>query len=334
MIEHSIGNTKLIAICAVNREKRSRFSTSEISKLASADVSSSSGVLSASDTFKIGLISGGAAGTVADFVLFPLDTIKTRLQSSSAARAAPELFKGIYQGLLPAVLASAPAGAAFFGTYDFLKRSVGEILEKYRPDGSLAPLAHMVAAAGGDIASSAVRVPFELVKQKLQTGQYSSVLNAVRGIVAKDGIKGLYTGYFSLVLRELPFDLIEFPLYELMKKTALNIKRSRTGSPQARLENWESAACGSFAGAIAAAVTTPLDVVKTRLMTAPPGKYNGVLHAMKLVIEEEGANALLSGFTARVMWIGLGGAIFFGGYESTKRALEPKFIANKTKSTQ
>ena len=58
---------------------------------------------------------GGAAGTTTDVVLFPLDTIKTRLQSNKGFLSAGG-FARIYAGLLPAILGSAPSGEdATFG---------------------------------------------------------------------------------------------------------------------------------------------------------------------------------------------------------------------------
>lgn len=52
---------------------------------------------------------GGIAGTTVDVVLFPLDTLKTRLQSSAGFWAAGG-FQRLYAGIIPAAAASAPAG--------------------------------------------------------------------------------------------------------------------------------------------------------------------------------------------------------------------------------
>ncbi|KAK4529629.1 hypothetical protein CCYA_CCYA02G0486 [Cyanidiococcus yangmingshanensis] len=281
--------------------------------------------LSAGESFRVGLIAGAAAGIVADLVLFPLDTLKTRLQVQGA-RLGAKTFQGIYRGVVPAVAASAPAAAAFFGTYDWLKRTLALTFPQGAP-----PLIHMFAAAGGDLAGSVVRVPFEVVKQNLQAGQYRSSVVAVKAIVAKEGLRGLYRGWGSLIAREIPFDILEFPLYEAFKK----IWSRRKGKS---LDTWESALCGSAAGAIAAACTTPLDVVKTRLMTQSVGvqAYRGIWASMQRIAREEGVGALFSGTTPRVLWISLGGALFFGGYEATKSLLtdQPSVpVAASTKAT-
>mmetsp|Transcript_5837 Transcript_5837/g.17472 ORF Transcript_5837/g.17472 Transcript_5837/m.17472 type:complete len:344 (+) Transcript_5837:141-1172(+) len=275
--------------------------------------------LTPGQSFRVGLISGATAGTVVDFVLFPLDTIKTRLQAGTVAKKGMEIMQGIYRGIVPAVLASAPSAAAFFGSYDFCKN----FLRKFNDTEQFAPFTHMLGAAVGDTASSAVRVPFEVVKQRLQAGSFASAGQAVRAILAAEGVRGLFTGYGSLVMREMPFDIIEFPLYEALKKEWA--KRV----PDGRLATWQNALCGSIAGAFASAVTTPLDVVKTRLMLqGGSGKYAGVLSALRTIYQEEGLGALYSGVVPRVMWISLGGFIFFGGYETSKDILS-KRILNK-----
>lgn len=117
------------------------------------------------------------------------------------------------------------------------------------------------------------------------------------------------------MLRELPFDLIQFPLYEYLKRKWA-ARRGRV------LETYENALCGSAAGSVAAGITTPVDVVKTRVMLqGEKVQYNGLLHALKKVSAEEGILALFSGILPRIAWISTGGFIFFGGYEFTKAYL-------------
>ncbi|KAJ1954741.1 S-adenosylmethionine transporter, partial [Dispira parvispora] len=139
------------------------------------------------------LVSGGVAGMAVDTALFPLDTIKTRLQSRAGFRGSGG-FSGIYSGLLSAMVGSAPSAAAFFVAYEYLKHSIGQNLgEKY------APVVHMLAASGGEISACVVRVPTEVIKQRMQTKQYSTTFSAIRSIVRTDGLLGFYRGYHSTV---------------------------------------------------------------------------------------------------------------------------------------
>ena len=76
---------------------------------------------------------------------------------------------------------------------------------------------------------------------------------------------GLFAGFGSFLLRDLPFDAIEFASYEQMKLSWTSMFGK--GGKHGEIKQLESAAIGSVAGMLTGAVTTPLDVVKTRLMT-------------------------------------------------------------------
>jgi solute carrier family 25 S-adenosylmethionine transporter 26 len=64
-----------------------------------------------------------------------------------------------------------------------------------------------------------VRVPTEVLKQRLQTGMDTSLPHLVRQIYneEKQGFKGFYKGFGITILREVPFSLIQFPIYEKFK---------------------------------------------------------------------------------------------------------------------
>ncbi|CAL5348641.1 unnamed protein product [Camellia sinensis] len=255
-----------------------------------------------------GAIAGGAAGVVVETALYPIDTIKTRLQ---AVRGGGKIIlKGLYSGLAGNLAGVLPASAIFVGVYEPTKQK----LLKSFPE-NLSALAHLTAGAVGGAASSIVRVPTEVVKQRMQTGQFASAPDAVRLIVAKEGFKGLYAGYGSFLLRDLPFDAIQFCLYEQLRMGYKLAARRDPNDP-------ETAIIGAFAGAITGAITTPLDVIKTRLMVQGSGnQYKGIFDCVRTIVREEGPPALLKGIGPRVLWIGIGGSIFFGVLERTKQIL-------------
>ncbi|CEG69395.1 hypothetical protein RMATCC62417_05480 [Rhizopus microsporus] len=256
-------------------------------------------------TLKQAMLAGACAGTAVDTVLFPLDTIKTRLQSQHGFIASGG-FRGIYSGLLSAVIGSAPNASLFFVTYEATKRVLSTTLDH-------APLTHMIAASCGETIACTVRVPTEVIKQRMQTKQFTSTSAAVSHVLRTEGILGMYRGFLSTVAREIPFTCIQFPLYEYFKQSYAVMKGRRT-------EPYEAAFMGSIAGGIAAGVTTPLDVCKTRIMLShknqASGKhYDGIISTMKRIVAEEGPRALFSGVGPRIMWISIGGSIFLGVYE-------------------
>ena len=74
-------------------------------------------------SFQCALMSGAVAGPSVDIALYPLDTIKTRLQAPSFIKAGG--FRGVYNGLGIAALGSAPGSMFFFSTYEGTKGVIG-----------------------------------------------------------------------------------------------------------------------------------------------------------------------------------------------------------------
>ncbi|KAK3180024.1 S-adenosylmethionine transporter [Lecanicillium sp. MT-2017a] len=270
----------------------------------------------ANPPFQTALVAGAVAGTTVDLSLFPLDTLKTRLQSSAGFFKSGG-FSGIYRGIGSAVVGSAPGAAFFFCTYESTKHFLR------RPDGSDGgAAAHMLAASLGEVAACAVRVPTEVVKQRAQAGQHGgSSRAALTAILAKfrggGGVaavwRELYRGWGITVFREVPFTVIQFPLWEGMKSWRRRSKSEAAGGKDAGVTAAESAVFGSIAGAVAAASTTPLDVLKTRVMLSP--ERVSVANVFSKMVREEGVRPFFAGVAPRVTWISIGGAIFLGSYQ-------------------
>lgn len=115
------------------------------------------------------------------------------------------------------------------------------------------PIEHMAAASAGEVAACAVRVPTEVVKQRAQALQSESSLGALRYILAQRaqiGARGvwmeMYRGWSITVMREVPFTVIQFPLWEGLKEW----RRRKTG--REGISAVESGLFGSMSGAVAA----------------------------------------------------------------------------------
>uniref|UniRef100_A0ABM5FJC5 Mitochondrial S-adenosylmethionine carrier protein n=1 Tax=Pogona vitticeps TaxID=103695 RepID=A0ABM5FJC5_9SAUR len=174
--------------------------------------------------FFVSLTAGGLAGVCVDLILFPLDTIKTRLQSPQGFKKAGG-FRGIYAGVPSAAIGSFPNAAAFFVTYEYTKALLHTGSSPY-----LGPVRHMLAASFGEIVACLIRVPSEVVKQRAQVSSSSSTLRILSSTVREEGILGLYRGYKSTVLRE---DLWSWKQGHVV-------------------DSWQSAVCGAFADCLPA----------------------------------------------------------------------------------
>lgn len=276
------------------------------------------------EPFLDALIAGGIAGTTVDLSLHPIDTIKTRHQSSKGFIAAGG-FRGVYKGVGSALIGSAPSGALFFITYEKTKR----FLQRNLFDGNTVysgPVSQLCAASLGEVAACAVRVPTEVVKQRVQASQHQSSLESFKHVLAgRDkasllfSLGGFYRGSAITLLRDVPFTMIQFPIWE-----ALKVHRQRSTARSSTTAT-ESAIFGSLAGAVAAIATNPIDVIKTRTMLAD--QRLPLRSVASTILRDGGPRAFFAGVVPRTIWISGGGAIFLGSYQLLSNLLQPSSVA-------
>lgn len=117
-------------------------------------------------------------------------------------------------------------------------------------------------------------------------------------IVKNLGLVGLYKGASACLLRDVPFSAIYFPTYN-------HLKRDYFGeSPAKKLGILQLLTAGAIAGMPAAYLTTPCDVIKTRLQVeARKGEssYTSLRHCARTVYQEEGFKAFFKGGPARIL---------------------------------
>eukprot|EP00897_Mesotaenium_endlicherianum_P010653 jgi/Mesen1/9616/ME000659S08983 len=290
----------------------------------------------------IGAIAGGLAGGFTNAALHPIDTVKTKLQMRGSVMMyagpvdvvrkvlAAKGVAGFYSGLPAAILGSVLSSSVYFGTYEMGK---GLLAAATGCPGALVP---PLAAAVGNLTSSAVLVPKEVIKQRLQAGAEGSAMQVLMGTLRAEGVGGLYAGYSAALLRNLPANMLNFSTFEYLKAAWL----VRSGKD--RLEPWQSVLSGAAAGALSATLTTPLDVVKTRLMTqarvavAAAGAsgakaeaaarakviaaytYEGVASTLHKIWVEEGAAGLTRGMAPRLVYSACFSAVGFLSFETGK----------------
>lgn len=146
--------------------------------------------------------------------------------------------------------------------------------------------------------------PLEIVKIRLQVqGEVAKTVDGAPKrsaiwIVRNLGLVGLYKGASACLLRDVPFSAIYFPTYSHLKKDYFG------ESPTHKLGVVQLLTAGAIAGMPAAYLTTPCDVIKTRLQVeARKGEatYNGLRHAAKTIYKQEGFTAFFKGGPARIM---------------------------------
>ncbi|CAI0549036.1 unnamed protein product [Linum tenue] len=274
------------------------------------------------------MIAGSIAGMVEHMAMFPVDTIKTHMQaigscpikSVSISHAFRSIVKsegtaGLYRGIAAMGLGAGPAHAVYFSVYETCKKR----FSGNNPNNSLAHAASGVCAT---VASDAVFTPMDMVKQRLQLGNntvYRGVWDCVKRVFREEGIGAFYASYRTTVLMNAPFTAVHFATYEAAKKGLAEISLD-SGNDESLIVH---ATAGAVAGALAAVVTTPLDVVKTQLQCqgvcgCDRFKSGSISDVFKTIVKKDGYRGLLRGWAPRMLFHAPAAAICWSTYEASK----------------
>ena len=282
------------------------------------------------------LIAAAAGRGTSILIMFPLDVIKTRIQLDHPN---PFRMKGLLNGVGGSLVGQIPYGALTFGSYEVYKDSLKKRFANRNPLFSYA-----LAAVGGDLTGSVWLCPSEVVKSKVQAGIFENSLQACAEIFKTKGIRGFYQGYLGLAARDVPFRVCQLTSYEIVKGLYLKAKKKKNNNPDNNnkskksndLSPLEAAVCGAIAGTFSAAVTTPLDRIKTILATS--ATETSVVACASRILQEEGMNGLFAGLGPRVLYVGPSVTIFFIVYEATQQRLQQtnssSMATTKTKGKQ
>ncbi|CAN7137695.1 unnamed protein product [Brassica rapa subsp. narinosa] len=271
--------------------------------------------LPAGDVLKSAL-AGGLASALSTSLLHPIDTIKTRVQASTLSfpeviAKLPEIgVRGVYKGSIPAILGQFSSHGLRTGIFEASKL----VLINFAPNLPEIQI-QSIASFCSTLLGTAVRIPCEVLKQRLQAGMFNNVGEAIVGTWKQDGPGGFFRGTGATLCREVPLYVVGMGLYaESKKMVAQALGRE--------LEAWETIAVGAVSGGVAAVVTTPFDVMKTRMMTATPGRPISMSMVFFSVLRHEGPLGLFKGAVPRFFWVAPLGAMNFAGYELAKKAMQ------------
>lgn len=170
----------------------------------------------------------------------------------------------------------------------------------------------------------------------------------------------LWRGYTALAARNLPFTAMQFPLFEHLRSSIHEYRKRRGRSSGTMLETGTvTAISAGAAGSLAAVITTPIDVIKTRIMlsaTGPEahphevpdprpregtqaqadqakleraqraarGGRAGGYAVGKEILRTEGVKGLFRGGALRGLWTAAGSGLYLAAYESGRRYLEER----------
>ncbi|XP_026675367.1 mitoferrin-2 isoform X2 [Ceratina calcarata] len=195
------------------------------------------------------------------------------------------------RGMSAMVVGAGPAHALYFSCYEFLKNQF--LNSKTHPEFNVA--AYGAAGCVATLLHDGVMNPAEVVKQRLQmyNSPYRDVITCVTSIYKNEGAYAFYRSYTTQLAMNVPFQMIHFITYEVAQAFS---------NPQHMYNPIAHMVSGALAGAIAAAVTTPLDVCKTLLNTQNGVEARGMIDAFKKVYRYGGVRGYFRGLNARVLY--------------------------------
>lgn len=259
----------------------------------------------------------GVSNAISAAATNPVDVLKVRMQmagegvsaqsmgirQSAEKLLADEGARGLYRGLAPSLLRELFYSGIRMGLYEPTKQAIGG-------KGSTSLVTKVFAGAITGATGSLVANPLDLIKVRMQsaTGNhtpYSSVLGAIREISREGGnVRSLWRGVGPTVQRASLLTASQVPTYDHMKHSIIDCNYMRDGYACHFL-------CCMGAGVIAAAVSSPVDLAKSRIMAQPidlaSGKgllYRNTFHCLKSVAQAEGFLALFKGFNGQWLRIG------------------------------
>ncbi|KAF9355822.1 hypothetical protein BGX26_006070 [Mortierella sp. AD094] len=259
-------------------------------------------------------IAGAGAGLVASMVTCPLDVVKTRLQNQGLIIPTGKSYKGtagtltkiwseegirgLYRGLGPTIFGYLPTWAIYFTAYDYFKDLVAR---KHGRHESNWFVYNIVAAMGAGATSTTITNPLWVIKTRFMTQnehtpyRYNNTLHAFTTIYRVEGLRGFYKGLGSSLMG-ITHVALQFPLYEKLRFWLKSADSDQVSNTNILIASSTSKMAASVA-------TYPHEVIRTRLQnqsTYPP-KYRGIIHAVKLIYQEEGIRAFYRGMPANLL---------------------------------
>ena len=216
-----------------------------------------------------------------------------------------EGMRGVYAGFLPTLLMSVPNNILYFAAYESIRNhltpSCGSTLAPIISGGSARFIATFSVA------------PFEYIRTRMQAGIYAKELFSS---VSESGVHSLWQGVVPTLWRDIPFSAIYWVGYESISRTFFENKSTHSAF-----------IAGGVSGSVAALVTMPFDVVKTRVQvqqTSSDGSKSSLIKTLRTISRVEGISALFAGLSPRVSKATLSCAIMISAYETAKICLQDR----------
>lgn len=219
------------------------------------------------------IVTGSISGAVAKVVEYPFDTVKVRMQYSQSldkplytnswdcirtSYRQDGFVKGFYRGLLAPMGGAAMEISTLFFSYNFAQ----DLIKMSRNDKKeLSQTDKLICGAFSGLCTSFVLTPIELIKCRMQVEtirhQSKTLPQIVSSVVSEHGVKGLWKGANSTILREVGGSIAWFGNYEF------TLGLFSGDDPNYQFKPYELMTAGAMAGIGYNCAMFPIDTVKS-----------------------------------------------------------------------
>lgn len=248
---------------------------------------------------------GGASSCIAAMVVHPFDLTKVRLQNTKGSGNQQGMFSTmvkiartegaiqLYAGLSASILRQATYSTVRFGGYEKMKTYVAK-------DQDPTVLQLLIASSTAGALGGACGNPGDVVNVRMQNdGQlppqqrrnYKHALDGVIRIAREEGITSLFRGLGPNMNRAILMTSSQCVSYDTFKDMLLRYSPLQDGL----ILHFTSS---TLAGLVATTVCSPVDVIKTRIMTASSSdRKMSSFNIMSSMYKNEGLASFFKGWT-------------------------------------
>jgi len=270
---------------------------------------------------------GLAAGVLGTVIGFPLDVVKTRMQTQHNGHGvwrtvrtilhhegAPSLFKG----LLPPLISMSLLNSGNFAFYSYFQQLLGATRSSWDYKNSLAAACFAPIASPLSVVEGLVKTQMQVdnARQHRQPPLYNGSIDCVRQLTRQHGVSVLFHGYLTTLNRDIAFLVTYFYVYEGLRHELIHM-----GTDDEHFNKIAIPIAGGTSGALAWTASFPLDCVRAGVQGqdfgAGAGQRKNGMQVFRSILKTKGFFGLFHGVSPSIARAFVVSGIRFSAYEAT-----------------
>ncbi|KAL0635001.1 Mitochondrial dicarboxylate transporter [Maublancomyces gigas] len=253
---------------------------------------------------------GGSSSCLAALFTHPLDLVKVRLQTAAKT---PGVKPAMLGTLVNVVRHEATYSTTRFGVYEKMKTKFTYNNEKpsFLKLVGIASASGWVGGAAGNPADIInVRMQQDRANPPEQRRNYKNALDGLIRMAREEGPRSLFRGIWPNTLRAALMTAAQLASYDQFKAYLLKMRMFEDGL----LTHFTASL---LSGLVATTICSPVDVIKTRIMTSHD--THGIVHLLADITRKEGVSWMFRGWVPSFMRLGPHTILTFIALEQHKK---------------